>query len=199
MSLLVESIRSEDGKLLNISLHNERMIRSLSGLFGLKSAIDLEKLITIPEKTKKGVFKCRVEYDSEIRKVEFIPYIIKCVSSLKIVENNTIEYTYKFADRKQIAELFSKRERADDILIIRNGMVTDTSYANVVFRDHNGNWVTPSTFLLPGTRRASLLGSGEIKESVITYRDINKYTKVKLINAMIGLDDTVGIPIANIY
>lgn len=199
MSLLVESIRSEDGKLLNISLHNERMIRSLSGLFGLKSAIDLEKLITIPEKAKKSVFKCRVEYDSEIRKVEFIPYIIKCVSSLKIVENNTIEYAHKFADRKQIDGLFSKRERADDILIIRNGMVTDTSYANVVFRDINGNWITPSTFLLSGTRRESLLNSGEIKEAVITYRDISKYTEVKLINAMLGLDDTVGIPIANIY
>jgi len=78
-------------------------------------------------------------------------------------------------------------------------MVTDSSYANVVFRDLNGNWVTPSTYLLPGTKRASLLEMGLINETIITYRDINKYTEVKLINAMIGIDDTEGIPVGNIF
>jgi len=199
MSLLVESIRSENGKLLNISFHNERMIRSLTAIFGLKKDFDLEKLITIPESAKKGVFKCRVEYEIEVQKVEFSPYIIPVIRTLKVVEDNTIEYAYKFADRKRIAELFSMRDKADDILIVKNGMVTDTSYANIVFRDQKGNWVTPSTYLLPGTKRASLLNSGIIKESSINHRDINKYTEVKLINAMISIDDTEGIPVGNIY
>ena len=78
-------------------------------------------------------------------------------------------------------------------------MVTDSSYANVVFRDINGNWVTPLTYLLPGTRRASLLQRGLIKETIITYMDLNKYVEVKLINAMIGFEDTEGIPVANIF
>lgn len=199
MSLLVESIQLQNGKLLNIRFHNERMFRSLSDIFGIKTNIGLEKLVTIPETAKIGVFKCRVEYDSEIRKVEFIPYILRVIRTLKIVENNTIEYAHKFADRKRITGLFSKREKADDILIIKNGLVTDTSTANVVFRDIYGNWVTPSTFLLPGTKRASLLNDDIIKEAIITYRDIGKYTGLKLINAMIGLDDSEGIPIGNIY
>jgi|WetSurMetagenome_2_1015567.scaffolds.fasta_scaffold488941_2 4-amino-4-deoxychorismate lyase len=198
MSLLVESIQLQNGKLLNIRFHNERMFRSLSEVFGLNTNIGLEKLVTIPEMARKGVFKCRVEYDTEIRKIEFIPYTIRVIKSLKIVEDNTIEYGWKFADRKRLSELFSMREKADDILIIKNGMVTDTSSANVVFRDSYGNWVTPSTFLLPGTRRASLLYDGIIKEAIISYRDICKYTEVKLINAMIGLDDTEGIPITNL-
>lgn len=199
MSLLVESIRLEDGKLLNVSFHNDRMLRSLSGIFGIETDINLEKIVTIPDEAKKRVFKCRIEYDNEIRKVEFIPYIIKRITSLKIVEDDKIEYPYKYADRKHIDLLFSKRERADDILIIKNGMVTDTSYANVIFRNFNGDWITPSTFLLSGTRRESLLNNGKIKEAVITIRDLSKYTEVKLINAMIGPDDTEGIPIGNIF
>jgi branched-subunit amino acid aminotransferase/4-amino-4-deoxychorismate lyase len=52
--------------------------------------------------------------------------------------------------------------------------------------------------LLPGTQRASLLQKGIINETRITYRDINKYIEVKLINAMIGLHDTEGIPVGDI-
>ncbi|MCX6320216.1 MAG: aminotransferase class IV [Bacteroidia bacterium] len=198
MSLLVETIKVENGSLLNISFHNERMIRSLYGVFGLRNEPDLEKIINVPEFACKGIYKCRVEYDHEIRKVEFLPYKIKVIRSLKLVEDNTIEYAYKFTDRKRIEELTATRGEGDDILIIKNGMVTDTSSANVVFRDFNGNWVTPSTYLLPGTRRASLLQKGMINETSITYRDLNKYTEVKLINAMTGLDDTEGIPVGNI-
>jgi 4-amino-4-deoxychorismate lyase len=199
MSRLVESIRSEDGKLLNIDLHNERMIRSLREVFGLKTNISLEKFIKIPETANVGVFKCRVEYDREIHKIEFIPYTVKSTMSLKIIEDNNIEYYHKFADRNQIEKLFSKRETAADILIIKNGMVTDTSYSNVVFRDHDGNWITPATCLLPGTRRTQLLNCGIIKEAIIAYSDIKKYSELKLINAMMGLEDTEGLPIRNIY
>jgi 4-amino-4-deoxychorismate lyase len=198
MSRLVETIRAEEGKLLNISFHNERMIRSLYEVFGIKTKICLEKLITVPETVKNEIFKCRVEYDREIRKVEFLPYRIKVIRSLKLVEDNTIEYAYKFTDRRRIEKLNAMRSESDDILIIKNGMVTDSSYANVVFRDFNGNWVTPSTYLLPGTRRANLLKQGMIKEKSISYKDFLMYSEVKLINAMIGLDDTEGISVRNI-
>ena len=72
-----------------------------------------------------------------------------------MIDNDDICYPYKYTDRDNINRLIELRGDCDDILIIKNGMVTDSSYANVVFRDLNGNWVTPSTFLLPGTIRAS--------------------------------------------
>jgi len=198
MSLLVETIRTEKGKLLNISFHNERMVRSLYEVFGLRNEPDLGKIIDVPEFALKGIYKCRVEYDQKIRKIEFLPYKINVIRSLKLVEDNTIEYAYKFTDRKRIEELVATRGEDDDILIIKDGMVTDTSYANVVFKDFNGNWVTPSTYLLPGTRRANLLKHKLIIEASIAYKDINKYSEVRLINAMLGLYDTEGIPVGNI-
>jgi 4-amino-4-deoxychorismate lyase len=90
------------------------------------------------------------------------------------------------------------RGDCDDILIVKRGMVTDSSYSNVVFRGSYGNWVTPATYLLPGTRRASLIQQGLISETDISINDITKYTELKLINAMMGLDDTEGIPVKNI-
>ena len=118
--------------------------------------------------------------------------------SLKLVEDNTIEYAYKFTDRKRIDKLTATRGEFNDILIIKDGMVTDTSYANVVFKDFYGNWLTPSTYLLPGTRRANLLKHKLIIEASIAYKDINKYSEVRLINAMLGLYDTEGILVGSI-
>jgi len=198
MSLLVETIRLESGKLLNISFHNERMMRSRFSLFGLKTVIDLEKFISIPEAVSNSIFKCRVEYDREIRKIEFLPYIIRPVRSLKLVEDNKIEYQYKYLDRTAIEKLMADKGECDDIIIIKNDLVTDSSYANLVFRGLSGNWFTPVSCLLKGIRRSSLLSKGHITETEISLRDIEKYSEVRLINAMIGIDDTVGIPVANI-
>ncbi len=198
MSLLVETIRSENGKLLNISNHNERMIRSLFELYGLKTEADLEKIITVPSFASQGLFKCRVVYDDKSSEVEFVPYKIRKVNSLKVVFDNNIHYPYKYTDRSDIDKLTELKGDCDDILIIKNGMVTDSSYANVVFRDIRGNWVTPAAYLLPGTMRSSLLRQGLISEVNISYKDIEKYSEVRLINAMIGISDSEGIPVENI-
>jgi len=198
MCRLVETIRSEYGKLINLEFHNERMMRTLFELFGLKKDIDLAGIVSVPDSAIRGVFKCRVEYDKEIRKTEFIRYNMKSVRSLKVVEDNTIEYNYKFTDRRSIERLWKKRNECDDILIIKNGFITDSSYANVIFSDISGVWHTPSTYLLPGTRRASLLRQGKIREAKIGYHDLENYIELKLINAMLGMEDTEGIPIGSI-
>ena len=56
MSLLVETIKVENGNILNISFHNERMIRSLYEYLRIKKNPDLEKIIEVPEFAKKGVY-----------------------------------------------------------------------------------------------------------------------------------------------
>lgn len=199
MSLLVETIRSENGKLLNISFHNERMSRSLFELLGLITEADLENIITVPPFALQGLFKCRVVYDDKSSEVEFVPYKIRKVNSLKLVFDNNINYPYKYTDRLELHKLTELKGECDDILTIKNSMVTDSSYANVIFKDLDGNWVTPSTYLLAGTMRSSLLKQGLISETMISYKDIVKYSEVRLINAMIGMEDTEGIPVENIF
>ena len=136
-----------------------------------------------------------------IRKSEkqhFSPYVIRPVNSLRLVEDNEIDYSYKYADRSTLDALFEKRGSCDDILIIKDGYVTDTYYANIVFKSTNGDWITPESCLLKGTRRTCLLQKNLIKEAVIRVSDLNNYTEARLINAMIDICDTDGISIRNL-
>ena len=195
MSRLVETVRLENGILLNLRFHNARMIRSLYEVFGIKNEVDLAKIVTVPDFASTGIYKCRIIYDERNIKVEFAPYTIRPVRSVRLVFDDNIQYQFKFTDRENINRLYESRGRYDDILIIKDGFVTDTSYANVIFKNSLGNWVTPDTYLLPGTRRTSLIHQGLIKEVRISADDIKKYSGIKLINAMIGIEDTETIPV----
>lgn len=44
-------------------------------------------------------------------------------------------------DRTQLDELFSKRENCDEVIILKNGIVTDTSIANIAIFYEN-TWIT---------------------------------------------------------
>ena len=64
------------------------------------------------------------------------------------------------------SEMLDKKGDCDDILIIRNGLITDMSYANVAFFDGT-QWLTPRIPLLAGTCRERLLETGPIREADI--------------------------------
>jgi 4-amino-4-deoxychorismate lyase len=78
-------------------------------------------------------------------------------------------------------------------------LVTDSSYANVVLRKKDGTWVTPSSCLLKGTRRAQLLNDKSISEAEISVADLEKYSEIRLINAMKGIDDSKSIPVSELF
>jgi 4-amino-4-deoxychorismate lyase len=198
MSLLVETIKTENGFLQNLTYHNMRMMRTISELFGKNTEIDLNKIVNVPTSLINGIYKCRVIYSQNELSYEFTPYVIRKVVSLKTVHDNEISYSYKYVNREKLNRLFELRGKCDDILIIKNGRVTDTSYANIVFRNNSGKWITPVSCLLPGTRRASLLKQGVIAEEEIGIKDLSKYSEARLINSMIGLEDTEGISVKNI-
>jgi len=144
-------------------------------------------MIKIPEECKTGLFRCRVIYSKTIENVEFLNHKYRQIDSLKLVEDNQIDYRYKFANRQHLEKLFARRGDCDDILIVKNGCITDSFTANVIF--YNGHrWHTPDTPLLPGTQRAKLLKEDKISVCRITPYDLRKYQKVGLINAMQDLD-----------
>ena len=106
------------------------------------------------------------------------------ISKLKTVYDDAITYDFKSTDRDAINRLYEMKGDADEIIIVKNGMVTDTSYSNIVF-SKDGVLYTPSTFLLNGTRRHSLLENNTIKEIDIKVEDINNFDSLMIINAMI--------------
>ncbi len=189
MSRLVESLQLKNGVLQNTDYHNTRMKHSRRDLFQLDENIDLKEEITIPAEFRSGLFKCRVVYTRNIDTVEFIPYEIKQIRSLKIVHGE-IDYSFKFEDRSSIKNLFAERGNCDDIIILKDGMLSDTSSANIVLL-REGRWYTPSTPLLKGTKRQKLLDDGIIFEEEISADDISHFSQASLINAMLDIGDII--------
>ncbi|PXV68946.1 4-amino-4-deoxychorismate lyase [Dysgonomonas alginatilytica] len=194
--LFVESIKVKDGVFYNLPLHIARLNRTAMHFFGSAPVLKLLEDM-IPEALKVGLVKCRVTYGSQIVSIEFEPYVFRRISSLTLVEGNAIDYTYKSADRSALNTLFSRKATGDDILIVKNGLIADTSFANVVFRNSKG-FFTPKSYLLGGTKRQYLLGKGIIRETDISVDDLSSFSKIYLINAMIDLEDEICIMISDL-
>jgi 4-amino-4-deoxychorismate lyase len=109
-----------------------------------------------------------------------------------------LDYHLKYADRSALNKLAELRGDCDEILIVKDGQITDTSFSNVVFTDGQ-QFVTPSSYLLPGTMRAALLQSGAITEAPIRTGDLQQFSHVTLINAMLPLHAFPLIPISSIH
>jgi 4-amino-4-deoxychorismate lyase len=186
MPLLLETIKIQNSKTQNIAFHNQRLNSSRKILLNSQQEIDLEREIQIPPNLDDRVYKCRVLYGEKIEKIEFHPYQIRPIQTLQIIYSDRIEYLHKYSDRTALERL-KIGANADDILIIKNGLVTDTSYANIVFFDGK-DWVTPATPLLLGTKRSLLLQQQKIRAEKITIADLKKFQYAKLINAMIDLE-----------
>jgi 4-amino-4-deoxychorismate lyase len=187
MSRLIESIRLNDGKFYNLFHHEQRMSRSLNMLFGMNQPVDLEKFLHGTQFPQRGLYKCRIVYDQVSRETTFSPYEARKVRRIKIVEDDHISYEFKFLDRVSIDRLFELRGDCDDVLIIRQGVVTDCSYSNIVFRKGK-EWYTPDSALLKGTMRQHLIDGNKIQAREIHQKDIRSFDTFKIINAMLEFD-----------
>lgn len=137
-------------------------------------------------------------YGQEIDEIQFIPHQTRLVQSLRMIYCNNIDYGYKYADRRKLEELYDKRGICDEILIIKDGYITDTSISNIVFRLPDGWWLTPVTPLLTGTMRTYLLETGQIAEAVIRPEDLSLLTEARMINCMMDLGSSPAIGIDRI-
>ena len=83
--------------------------------------------------------------------------------------------------------LYALRGDCDDIIIVRKGLLTDTSYANIAFWDGH-RWITPAEPLLAGTCRARLLDEGWLVEGAIRSKDLPGFSRIRIFNAMMDQD-----------
>lgn len=199
MSLLLETIRFSKGVFDNLALHQQRVERSCRELFGSEeSAFSLEEVlfrfIENHSYDSHTLYKCRVVYGVKVKWVELIPYHMPEIHSVKLVTDNAIDYHLKYLDRKAIRLLYDQRGSCSDVLIIRKGLITDVSFANVIF--FNGKeWLTPAFPLLKGTRREQLLQQEKIHTAEIGPTDFPLFEKMRIINAMIRFEDKIEIEV----
>lgn len=186
MYQFIETIKIQNRKLNNINFHNRRFNSTLKHFFNKNSNILLENYIDLSKISSNDTYKCRILYGKfGIVDISFELYKPKLIHNLKIVNSDLINYEFKYEDRDNLTNLYNKKENCDDVLIVKNGYITDTSYANVVFFK-NGDWFTPDTYLLNGTKRQFLLREKKISEMPIHISDIYKYEFISIINAMLS-------------
>lgn len=196
MKMFLETICIRNGSAVNLEAHVERM-RHTATRFGFAAPVlpCLESLLPGPLRDKK--VKCSIGYRETIRTVRFEAYTPKRIRSLVLVEADELDYSFKWADRSQLEVLNNRGGKGDEVLIVQNGCITDTTYSNVVFRK-NGEFFTPDTYLLNGTKRQRLLRESIIKEATITVDNLHGFEHVYLINAMLDIEDGVSCPVQSI-
>ena len=182
---LFETLCIENGKIQNIDLHQARYERSLRAYYG-KSAVkifNLFSLIQPPALLQNRLIRCRINYNDKTTQIQYFEYHRKIYRTFQPIICDDIEYGLKYSDRCLINTLFAQRGACDEIIIIKNGKVTDCSIGNLIFRQEK-KWYTPDSPLLLGTQREKLLREGKIQERTIFQEDIVNFDEIKIINAM---------------
>ena len=195
---LIESIRLEDGVFHHLDYHWARMVRSCEALGIEYTLYDLEDYLRTFDPPTEGLYKCRVLYDTRIKTIHFQRYFPKAVRSLQVVYADHIDYAVKTVEREAMNELYRLRRFRDDIIIVRDGLVTDSYYGNLLFLQ-DGVWYTPVSHLLAGVQRATLLDKGLIQEREIRISDLRKYEQVKIINAILDLETGPEVDMMDVH
>jgi 4-amino-4-deoxychorismate lyase len=166
-------------------------------LWNNQTPVELGKLLIVPQEFSTGFVKCNIYYGPDIHQVRFSKYNKRLVRSLKLVDCSGIDYHLKYTDRSALDSLFALRENCDEIIIVINGLLTDSSMSNLIFSD-GLHWVTPVNPLLKGTCRNRMVAGGGIIEKEIPVADLYRYTGCKLINAMRDPAEEILIPASEI-
>ncbi len=195
MKSCLETLPIRHAQLPDLRDHQARMDHTRQQLAGLNQPLLLADAIQLPDSLNPALtYKCRVTYGEQIQEIEFEPYQPRPVRSLKCVRANHLNYNYKYADRRVINDLFAQRGTADDVLMLRDGLLTDTSYANIALFD-GFRWYTPARPMLAGTQRARLLRNGVLQTADIRPVDLGDFRDVQLINAMLVWEtERIGDP-----
>lgn len=174
-----ETIKCDDYEIFNLTFHNKRVSNTVFLNLNLNEYI---------YPTSENLLKCKLIYNEEgVKDVTFDIYKKREIQSFKVVYDDNIEYSKKSTNRDALNNLFSKRDEADEIIIVKNGLVTDTSIANIAIYDGT-SWLTPKKPLLEGVTRARLLESRELILADISVEMLVKCEKIALLNAMIDMD-----------
>lgn len=194
MCQLIETLRMTDGRIERLPYHELRYGKAMRHFFSNGRHRRLLDILTEHGFSETndaslfpGVYKVHVDYDGASSAVSAVVYRPKHVATLRLVTDDDIDYSFKYSDRDALKHCLDKSAGCDEVIIVRHGLLTDTSYSNIAFFD-GSSWFTPCTPLLFGTRRASLLDEGRLRTADIRPADLKSFSKVSLINAMLPLD-----------
>lgn len=199
-ALFLETIRIEDGEPQNLKRHLDRMQKTARDNHFVPPAFSIwsELLRSAP---RVGTIKCRLIYREKVESISFDPYTPRLIQSLALVRlPKGFDYSYKYLRRHALDDL-RLSSGADEILLVNEeGVLTDSSFSNLLFQAEEKVWLTPSMPLLEGTMRATLLEKGtlitgeRVLPATIKVKDLMQMKKIALVNAMLPLERAIFCP-----
>ena len=196
--MFIETIRIQDGHVCHLSDHTDRMRRTTDHFGFTAPTLPTDLASLVPDELRTGTVRCRVVYDHTLREVTFTPYRRRHIERLFAVDAGMTTYAFKYADRAPLARLDVPLGASDELLFVRDGYLTDTSYTNLVLR-RGRELVTPDTFLLDGTCRRRLLREGVVRTEPVRLHDLPTYDELLLINAMMPLREAIRLPTTAVH
>ena len=178
--MFIETIKIDKGKAFHLDYHQLRINRALKSI-NASAFFSLKEIIKPPSNT---LIRARITYNKSSYTIEYFDYKFRQITSLLAIESN-INYEHKYTNRDNINALFIRKAQHDDILIVKNSLIRDTSIANIAFFNEN-RWITPKHPLLKGTTRARLIDEGFLHVEDITLNEALNFKGFALMNAMIG-------------
>lgn len=200
MYQFIETIYWRNDEMPLLYWHEQRFAKTQMAHFGKKIHLSLSELITLKSPRSllhNQVYKIRVLYTENDVSIEFQPYQKKEINRLHVVGNDTIDYSFKYSDRASLEQMRIPFEQDEEIVIVKDGLLTDTSFTNIALFDGE-KWQTPKMPLLEGTQRAFLLEQKTITPAPIAVDNLHRYTTIRLFNAMVSWDEAWELPITSL-
>lgn len=185
----LETIRFENQEIKNLKYHEARVTVTA----GRDIWHQIEKTLDgiAPQLPHHRRIKCSITYnDHEIISLKTVVYQRKRIIRLIPIESD-IDYRLKYADRRGLDIIKQQVSEGEEPMIIKNGLITDTTFSNLIFKNKEGEFFTPRQSLLCGTMRASLLDRQQIKERDIRVADLSDFVEAHIINAMNDIGDYI--------
>lgn len=188
MYLLFETICIQNGAIQNRRYHENRFLKSYTTYYNKTPSFGIFDFVKLSSLKPNIKYKLKIRYNERESDWVISEYLNKIPVRLQVVIDNQISYRIKFLDRKKLNELHDKRNNAEDVLILKKGLVTDASYANIILKKDN-LIATPKEPLLKGTCRSRIIKEFAIEQKDIKLHQIHHFTHFQLINAMNDYDE----------
>lgn len=196
MKNYLETISIVNKKPLNLCYHQERIQEVFDEKFPQKKAWEIAELI--PNISEEGWIKLRFVYNDNSFNIELSPYHKKTIQKLIFIDIEHYEYSHKYEDRRFLYELLKLHPEYDEVIMVKNGLVTDATIGNIAL-EKNGKWYTPQYPLLNGTKRRKLLKEKILIPKNIKKEEIQEYDKIAIINAFLDLEESNILSVSNAF
>ena len=186
---LFETLCIENGQVQNLALHQQRYENSLREFYAgqpyeiFSLAKILQKNTALWANLQSPIIRCRIDYNATQYHLQCFPYQRKTYQRFHPVICDDIDYHLKYSNRAIFNELLKQKGDCDEIIIVKQGKITDCTIGNLILRQ-GSQWFTPDSPLLIGTQRSKFLQERIIIEREILLSALHLYQEIRLINAL---------------